>query len=391
MTRAVFYGLGSDGTVGASKNSVKIIGENTRPVCPGILCLRLEEGRFDDRVAPAIQPAADQFDVSDRSGHFVACHQFHFLERIDVLAIAGVGRDVSCSTVLIRCERGVGPVAPGRAARKSSKSGCDSSWSMRTDVARRTGMGTRINTAMQTCFFALAGLLPREEAIEHIKEAIRKTYGRRGETVVEQNCAAIDEALKSLHEVRVPPTATSRKSRRCRRSRRTESDFVNRVTAAMVAGRGDFLPVSALPVDGTFPTGTAKFEKRSIAAEIPIWDPAICTDCGLCALVCPHAAIRHEGISGSRSRRRARTAIKSKPWRDKELPDHLLTVQVAPDDCTGCGVCVDVCPAKSKEVVRHKAINMEPKDDHLERGAGEFRFLPRHSASSIARSRRSTP
>ncbi|MCI0491797.1 MAG: 4Fe-4S dicluster domain-containing protein, partial [Planctomycetes bacterium] len=220
---------------------------------------------------------------------------------------------------------------------------------------------------------ALAGMLPREEAVNHIKEAIQKTYGKRGESIVAQNFDAINMALEHLQEVTVPSEVTSRIKLRPP-VLPSESDFVNRVTAAIAEGRGDFLPVSAIPVDGTFPTGTTKLEKRSIAAEIPIWDSTICTDCGLCALVCPHAAIRLKVFPES-ALGEAPANYHSKPWKDKELSDHLVTVQVAPDDCTGCGVCVDVCPAKSKEVVRHKAINMEPKGPHLEREQENFDFF----------------
>ena len=247
------------------------------------------------------------------------------------------------------------------------------------DVARRTGMGSRINTTMQTCFFALAGLMPREEAIEHMKAAIRKSYGKRGETIVEQNFAAVDEALSSLFEVQVPSTATSRRWLRPPVTANA-SEFVNRVTAAMIAGRGDYLPVSAMPIDGTFPTSTAKYEKRSIAAEIPIWDPAICTDCGLCALVCPHAAIRLK-IFPDRIAGTAPEHFQHKLWKDKDSPEHLLTVQVAPDDCTGCGVCVDVCPAKSKGGRPPQSHQYGTKGRPSGTRARQFRVLPQHSGA----------
>jgi pyruvate-ferredoxin/flavodoxin oxidoreductase len=228
---------------------------------------------------------------------------------------------------------------------------------------------------MQACFFALAELLPREQAIAKIKKAIEKSYGKRGESIVQQNFAAIDMALARLQEVQVPVEATSNRQLRPPVVK-NDSDFVNRVTASIIAGRGDLLPVSALPVDGTFPTATAKVEKRSIAAEIPIWDPSICIDCGLCALVCPHAAIRMKVFpDGTVEANGAPASFVSKTWKDKDLPNHRLTIQVAPDDCTGCGVCVDVCPAKSKEVVRHKAINMEPIGDHLERERENFEYF----------------
>jgi pyruvate-ferredoxin/flavodoxin oxidoreductase len=226
---------------------------------------------------------------------------------------------------------------------------------------------------MQACFFALAGILPREAAIEQIKKAIRKTYGKRGETIVEQNFAAIDLALTRLQEVTVPADVSGAKEMRPP-VMSNGSDFFNRVTSSIIAGRGDLLPVSAMTVDGTFPTGTAKYEKRSIAAQIPIWDAAICIDCGLCALVCPHAAIRMK-VCADASLAMAPTEFQSKAWKDKEFAGHSLMIQVAPDDCTGCGVCVDVCPAKSKEAVRHKAINMEPKEDHLVRERENFNFF----------------
>jgi pyruvate-ferredoxin/flavodoxin oxidoreductase len=303
--------------------------------------------------------------------HFVACHQFNLLEKIDMLQVAADGATFllnspySADRVWDWLPREVQEQIITKRLRFYVVDGYE--------VARQTGMGARINTPMQACFFVLAGLLPREAAIEHMKGAIRKTYGKRGETIVEQNFAAIDMALERLQEVPVPVEATSRKQLRPPVVV-NESEFVNRVTAAIIAGRGDYLPVSALPVDGTFPTATAKVEKRSIAAEIPIWDPAICIDCGLCALVCPHAAIRMK-VFPEAALNGAPLSFATKAWKDKELPDYLLTIQVAPDDCTGCGVCVDVCPAKSKEVVRHKAINMEPIGNHLEQERGNFDYF----------------
>jgi pyruvate-ferredoxin/flavodoxin oxidoreductase len=239
-------------------------------------------------------------------------------------------------------------------------------------VAAETGMGNRINTIMQPCFFQLAGVLPADEAIARIKESVEMTYGRRGRTVVERNFAAIDRALERLERVAVPAAATG--ERRDGRAIAPEApDFVQHVTAMLLAGDGDLLPVSALPVDGTFPTGTSRYEKRAIAKEIPIWDPDVCIDCGKCAIVCPHATIRMkvftaETVAG------APPEFVDKEFRSKDLPGHRLTIQVAPDDCTGCGVCVDVCPAKSKTEVRHKAINMEPALDHrdLERRRWEY-------------------
>jgi pyruvate-ferredoxin/flavodoxin oxidoreductase len=371
VTRAVFYGLGSDGTVGASKNSVKIIGENTDLFAQGYFVYDSKKSGSTtvSHLRFSLRPIRSTYQINRAT--FVACHQFNLLERIDVLGVAAHG-----ATFLLNSPYSVDEVwdqLPQEVQQQIIDRELRVFVIDAQDVARRTDMGLRINTAMQTCFFALAGLLPRDEAIEHIKKSIRKTYGQRGETIVEKNIAAVDEALQSMHELRVPTSATSRKWLRPPVVA-NESDFVNRVTAAMIAGRGDFLPVSAMPIDGTFPTGTAKYEKRSIAAEIPIWDSAICTDCGLCALVCPHAAIRLK-IYPDASVLGAPEHFQHKLWKDKDCPGHRLTVQVAPDDCTGCGVCVDVCPAKSREVVRHKAINMEPQGDHLERERANFDFF----------------
>jgi pyruvate-ferredoxin/flavodoxin oxidoreductase len=372
VTRAVFYGLGSDGTVGANKNSVKIIGDHTPLFAQGYFV-------YDSKKSGAITVSHLRFSARpirstyliDRA-NFVACHQFNLLEKIDVLKIAAPR-----ATFLLNSPYPTDRVwdqLPQEVQQQIIEKELRFFVIDGYDVARQTGMGVRINTAMQACFFALAQILPRGQAIEHIKTAIRKSYGRRGETIVEQNFGAIDMALQRLQEVTVPREATSGKQLRPPVVG-AASDFVNRVTAAIIAGRGDLLPVSALPVDGTFPTATAKVEKRSIAAEIPIWDPEVCIDCGLCALVCPHTSIRMKVFPDGAVNGDAPESFLSKPWKDKQLPDYRLTIQVAPDDCTGCGVCVDVCPAKSKEVVRHKAINMEPIGDHLDRERENFDYF----------------
>ena len=241
-------------------------------------------------------------------------------------------------------------------------------------MAQEAGLGLRINTVLQTCFFALADILPRDQAITEIKHAIEETYGKRGEAVLRRNFAAVDGALAALHEVPVPATAAGKRHRRPPVPD-DAPEFVKRITALMLAGKGDLLPVSALPIDGTFPTGTARFEKRSIAVEIPIWDQEICIECGLCAMVCPHTAIRSKVFPLS-ALDGAPAGFASKLWSGKDHPDHRLTIQVAPDDCTGCGVCVDVCPAFRKEAVRHKAINMEAKSEvHLARERANFAFF----------------
>nr|WP_261360672.1 pyruvate:ferredoxin (flavodoxin) oxidoreductase [Aeoliella straminimaris] len=372
VMRAVFYGLGSDGTVGASKNSVKIIGENTDKFAQGYFV-------YDSKKAGSVTVSHLRFSprpiessyLIDRA-NFVACHQFNFLARMDVLKVAVPG-----ATFLLNSPYGPDEIwdkLPQEAQQQIIDKGLKFYVVDAYKVAREAEMGSRINTIMQTCFFSLAKLLPGNEAIDHIKAAIQKTYGKRGQSVVDRNNAAVDGALSALCEVTVPSQATSTSHREALVAS-GGSDFVQRVTSMLIAGLGDLLPVSALPVDGTFPTDTARFEKRSIAQQIPIWDPDICIQCGLCALVCPHAAIRTKAYPASSCNGSAPADFLSRPWKGKELPDHLVTIQVAPDDCTGCGVCVDVCPAKSKEVVKHKAINMEEKDPHLERERANFDYF----------------
>lgn len=371
VTRAVFYGLGSDGTVGASKNSVKIIGENTPMYSQGYFV-------YDSKKAGSVTVSHLRFSPRPinssyliERANFVACHQFNFLERIDVLKIAQPG-----ATFLLNSTYGPSEVwdhLPAEIQEQIIEKELKFYVIDALHVARQAEMGTRINTIMQTCFFALCGVLPREEAIEHIKSAIRKTYGNRGEAILRRNFAAVDAALDALHEVEVPAKVSS-KTHRLPPVASHDNDFVKRVTSMLLDGRGDLLPVSALPVDGSFPTGTACIEKRSIAQEIPIWDPDICIECGLCALVCPHAAIRSKTYLPA-SCADAPNGFLSRSWKGKDLPDYQMTIQVAPDDCTGCGVCVDVCPAKSKEVAKHKAINMEPKLEHLERERANFDFF----------------
>ncbi len=306
-----------------------------------------------------------------RRASFVACHQFHFLERMDVLELAGQG-----ATFLLNCPYGP-ETAWEHLPREVQRTILERELRLFVidahRVAEAAGLGGRINTVMQACFFALSGVLPRAEAIARIKESIEETYGKRGRAVLERNFAAVDGALAALHEVEVP--AEERGTlHRLPAVPAIAPDFVQRVTATMLSGKGDRLPVSALPVDGTFPTGTARWEKRGIAREIPRWDASICIDCALCALVCPHAAIRMKAyepahLDGAPER------FPSKFWSGKELAAHRMTIQVAPDDCTGCGMCVDVCPARSKDVARHKALDMAPREEHLESERAHFDFF----------------
>ena len=241
-------------------------------------------------------------------------------------------------------------------------------------VARDAKLGVRINTVMQTCFFKLANIIPVDEAIAHIKEQIKKTYGKKGGgAVVERNCAAVDGALAALAQVKVPDRVTST-LQMVPPVPDNAPPFVKDVLGMMIANRGDDLPVSAMPCDGTFPTGTTQYEKRSIAQDIPIWDPKICIQCGLCSLGCPHATIRMK-VYDPAQLAGAPEGFQSADWKGKEYPGWKMTVQVAPDDCTGCGLCVDVCPAKDKERAKHKAIDMEPKLQHLERERAGWDFF----------------
>jgi pyruvate-ferredoxin/flavodoxin oxidoreductase len=366
VTEAVFFGLGADGTVGANKNSVKIVGEGTDMYTQGHFV-------YDSRKSGAItvshlrfgpEPITSTYEITEAD--FVACHQFGFLERMGefVLRVAGDG-----ATFLLNSPYGPDEVwdkIPHEVQEQIIAKQLDVYIVDGHGVAEIAGLGGRINTVLQTCFFALSGILPQDEAIAAIKDAIKKSYARFGDAVLERNYAAVDAAIAAMHRLEIPEAASSEI-----RLRRTvpeyAPDFVQRITAMMLAGNGNLLPVSALPADGTFPTGTTQYEKRSIAREIPIFDPEICIQCAKCAIVCPHATIRMKAFP-EEAVADAPDGFKDRllPFRSKELENHFMTIQVAPEDCTGCGVCVDVCPAKSKTEVKHKAINMEPKEDHLE-------------------------
>ncbi len=369
--RAVFFGLGSDGTVGANKNSIKIIGESTDLYAQGYFV-------YDSKKAGAVtishlrfgpRPIRSTYLIAQAS--FVACHQFSFLERMEILSLAAPG-----ATFLLNSPYGAGEVwdqLPDAVQREIIEKRLKFYAIDADRVAQATGMGRRVNTIMQTCFFALSGVLPREEAIAEIKKAIRKTYGKRGAAVVEMNFAAVDRTLERLEEVRVPEAVTS--PIRMRPPVPAEApDFVQKVTARIIAGEGDLLPVSALPVDGTFPTGTARWEKRNLALEIPVWDEPLCIQCGKCVLVCPHAVIRAKLYEQGALERAPKTFKSAKPWW-KEYEHLRYTLQVSPEDCTGCGLCVEVCPAKSKSEVKHKAINMAPQPPLRHEEAENWQFF----------------
>ncbi|AMA09154.1 pyruvate:ferredoxin (flavodoxin) oxidoreductase [Picosynechococcus sp. PCC 73109] len=353
VVRAMFYGLGSDGTVGANKNSIKIIGEETENYAQGYFV-------YDSKKSGAVTVSHLRFGPNlirstylINQANFVGCHQWLFLEKLDVLSGAKDG-----SIFLLNS-----PYAPDQVwdqlplevqeqiVRKNLKFYVINA----NKVARESGMGGRINTVMQTCFFALSGVLPKEEAIAKIKEYIQKTYGKKGTDVVTMNIQAVDNTLANLFEVNVgeanspirkPPAVSP-----------NAPDFMRNVQAPMLIKEGDRLPVSCLPCDGTYPTGTSKWEKRNVGEFIPEWDPEVCIQCGKCVMVCPHATIRAKvyepNLLGN-----APESFKSIDAKDKNFSGQKFTIQVAPEDCTGCGVCVDVCPAKNKAQPAKKAINM---------------------------------
>jgi pyruvate-ferredoxin/flavodoxin oxidoreductase len=355
--RAIFYGLGSDGTVGANKNSIKIIGEDTDNYAQGYFV-------YDSKKSGSVTISHLRFGPKPihstyliTQANFVACHQFSFLERLDVLKAAEPG-----ATFLLNSPYDPEEVwnqLPRTTQRQIIQKKLRFFVIDAVEVARAAGMGGRINTVMQTCFFAISGVLPREEAIAAIKHAIEKTYGRRGEAVVKKNFAAVDAALDHLHEVKVPAEVSSSFDLRPPVPAQAP-EFVREVLGKMIEGEGDALPVSALPVDGTFPSATAQWEKRNIALEIPVWDEALCIQCGKCVLVCPHAVIRAKIYDPARLEK-APPTYKSAAARWKEFKELKYTLQVAPEDCTGCALCVEICPAKSKSEVKHKAINMAPQ------------------------------
>ena len=368
VTRAVFYGLGSDGTVGANKNSVKIIGESTDLYAQGYFVY--DSKKSGSRTVSHLRVSPRPIDSTYLVGEadFVAVHQFDFLETIDALDIARSGGTVLLNSPFPQATIwGKLPIEAQQAI-----VGKDLNvWAVdAATVAIEAGLGGRINTVLQTCFFHLTDFLSTEDSMVAIKEHIRKSYGKRGQAVVKRNEEAVDRALQGLYQVEPGPVTSDR--RISDPVPEVAPDFVKRVTSMMIAGKGEVLAVSALPVDGAFPTGTAMWEKRSIATEIPIWDPDICIDCGRCALVCPHAAIRFKAFA---------TDVPTPEgflWKEstgKDLRGLRIAIQVAPDDCTGCGICVEICPAKSKEVARHKAINMEPKNPHLERERANFEYF----------------
>ncbi len=354
VVRAMFYGLGSDGTVGANKNSIKIIGENTDNFAQGYFV-------YDSKKAGAVtvshlrfgpKPIRSTYLVTH--ANFVACHQFMFLEKYDMLANAIEG-----ATFLLNCPMDTSEVWD-HLPRPIQQTIIDKKLKFYAinayEVGEKAGMGGRINTIMQTCFFYLSGILPQDEAIAAIKAAIKKTYGKKGDEIVNKNNAAVDQAIAHLVQIDVPAEATS--SIELPPVVPAEApDFVQDITATIMAGRGNELPVSKMPVDGTWPTGTTQWEKRNIALHIPQWDPDVCIQCAKCSISCPHATIRAK-VYDPALLEGAPATFKSVDTKGKEFAGKTWTIQIAPEDCTGCGLCVEACPAKNKQVEGRKAINM---------------------------------
>jgi pyruvate-ferredoxin/flavodoxin oxidoreductase len=369
VVRCVFYGLGSDGTVGANKNSAKIIGADAGLYAQAYFVYDSKKSGSTTVSHLRFGPRPIRSSYLIEEAQFVACHQFDLLSRMDVLGVAAEG-----ATFLLSAPYGPDEVwdrLPLEAqeqilAKKLRVHVIDAK-----RVAREAGLPGRVNTVLQTCFFALSGVLPRRRAIGAIKEAIAKTYAKRGQEVVDRNFHAVDLALDSLHEVIVPraPSATNGHLPVA-----SSLEGAPDLLRALIAGEGDRLPVSALPADGTFPLGTARFEKRNLADELPIWDESICIDCAKCALVCPHAAIRMK-VYDPAELAGAPTGFRSKEWRAKDLPGMAMTIQVSPDDCTGCRICVETCPARDKQVEGHKSLDSLPKGEHLERERTNWEFF----------------
>jgi pyruvate-ferredoxin/flavodoxin oxidoreductase len=382
---ALFYGLGSDGTVSANKNSIKIIGECTELHAQGYFV-------YDSKKSGAVtvshlrfgpEPIHSTYLIGDDEAHFVGCHQSVFLERYDMLDKAAAGGVFLLNTT-----------APADKAwdtlpRRMQQQIIDKQLKFYVidayRVAEETGMGRRINTIMQTCFFAISDILPQQQAIASIKEAVEKTYGKKGKKLVEMNFRAIDESLANLHPVTIPGSVSSSFDKPPAVPAGAPQ-FVQQVTAEIIAGRGDALPVSLLPADGTYPSGTTQYEKRNIALEIPEWDENLCIHCGKCPFVCPHGVIRSKVFDPALAEKAPQT-FKHVPVKGKEFPEGWhISYQVAPEDCTGCGLCVDICPVKDKQNPGRRALNMVPQPPRREQERDNWDFfltLPEYDRSRL--------
>ncbi len=354
VVRAMFFGLGADGTVGANKNSIKIIGEETENFAQGYFV-------YDSKKSGSTTISHLRFGKNEihstyliQSAKFIACHQFNLLEKFDVLEKMVDGGTFLLNSPFTQEETW------NKLPKKVQQNIIDKKLEFYSidayTVAKATGMGARINTIMQTCFFAISGVLEKDEAIAQIKKAIEKTYGAKGEEIVKKNYEAVDQTLANLHKIEVPASVTSEISLPPIVSDEAP-DYVKNVLGVMMAGKGDNIPVSDMPIDGTFPTATTQWEKRNIALEVPAWDADVCIQCGKCAMVCPHGTIRVKTYDKSYAEK-APEAFKWTEAKGKEYAGKAYTIQVAVEDCTGCALCIDVCPAKNKQETKLKAINM---------------------------------
>ena len=373
VVRAMFYGLGSDGTVGANKNSIKIIGTETDNYAQGYFVYDSKKAGAQTVSHLRFGPEPIHSTYLIQSANFVAVHQSMFLDKLDMLKCAAEG-----ATVLINSAPYSTDAIWDHLPRQVQAQIIDRKVNLyvinAAQVAKETGMGARINTIMQTCFFAISGVLPKDEAIQKIKDAIQKTYGKKGEEIVKKNFNAVDQSLANLVKLEVPEAPTSDIEMQPVVAAEAP-EFVQNLTAEIMAGRGDQLPVSAFPIDGTYPPSTTQWEKRNVSLFVPAWDESLCIQCGNCSLVCPHACIRVKTAAES-DLKDAPATLKSVPFKDKNAAEGTqYLLQIAVEDCTGCGLCVEVCPKKSKEDASKKAINMVEKVDILEQEKANWAYF----------------
>lgn len=373
VTRCLFFGLGADGTVGANKNSIKIIAMDGGFYGQAYFV-------YDSKKSGAMTTSHLRFSKSPISApyaiqkaSFIACHHTPFLEKIDMLQHASEGAVFLINTQ-VPTEQ-VWDSLPVEVQQQIIDKKIKFYAIDAIDVAKKTGMGRRINTIMQTCFFAISGVLPKDEAIEEIKKSIKKTYARKGDAIVAANIAAVDATLEHLHEIKVPEKATS-KHHMMPGMPADAPELLQKVTGKIIEGKGDELPVSALTwtADGTWPSDTTKYEKRCIATEVPNWDPAVCIQCGKCAMVCPHAAVRLK-VAKPEDLANAPEGFKSTDYKGKDFAGDKFIVQISSEDCTGCSLCTQVCPGKSRENPEHKALTMVPVQEDFDKKVQAWKFF----------------